>query len=180
MATAATYHSAFAFLTSVAVFAFAGVTFWIASSAWTVLAGVFMCLIGPRIYRLGNARGPLTPADMLSDYYDSKVIGIITAIVMALFIIAYIVVQAIIPTKRKYINKYGAISGLVVGSILAALLAPQIGGKIGIPALERPAVAGLVAVIINVIIAILVSLVTKPSENEIKVKEEYDKVLTEV
>lgn len=91
-----------------------------------------------------------------------------------------LVLQAIIPTKRKYINKYGAISGLVVGSILAALLAPQIGGKIGIPALEHPAVAGLVAVIINVIIAILVSLVTKPSENEIKVKEEYDKVLAEL
>ena len=465
LATAATYHSAFAFLTSVAVFAVAGVTFWIAASAWTVLAGVFMYLVGPRIYRLGKARGHLTPADMLSDYYDSKLIGIITAIVMALFIIAYIVVQAIglgiildvgsqghipyaigslllilvasiylalgglraaywtdvlqgiwmyvgifvaaflivgkivpggfsalmssvreinpalltmnwskektlgailiygpglmllqhlwikyyiakdekvlkvsavgtaiylstyyiaaaliglsaavanvkgvegvldpgfistlkatygsndaiaavmiykllhpliagfllagaaaaamstldsflgstsmilvrdiyqkhikpgadenhyvivsrvlmiiwaligwyfairkpglifdiasiacagglqflplvlqaiIPTKRKYINKYGAISGLVVGSILAALLAPQIGGKIGIPALEHPAVAGLVAVIINVIIAILVSLVTKPSENEIKVKEVYDKVLAEL
>jgi len=95
LATAATYHSAFAFLTSVAVFAVAGITFWIAASAWTVLAGIFMYLVGPRIYRLGKARGHITSAYMLSDYYDSKLIGIITAIVMALFIIAYIVIQAI-------------------------------------------------------------------------------------
>ena len=95
LATAATYHSAFAFLTSVAVFATTGVTWWIAASAWTVLAGIFMYLAGPRIYRLGKARGHMTPADMLSDYYDSKAIGVITAIVMAVFIIAYIVVQAV-------------------------------------------------------------------------------------
>ncbi|AHF80493.1 sodium:solute symporter family protein [Thermococcus paralvinellae] len=95
LATAATYHSAFAFLTSVAVFATAGITFWIVASAWTVLAGVFMYLVGPRIYRIGKARGHITPADMLSDFYDSKTLGLITAIVMALFIIAYIVVQAV-------------------------------------------------------------------------------------
>ncbi len=95
LATAATYHSAFAFLTSVAVFATAGITFWIASSAWTVLAGIFMYLAGPRIWKIGRARGHLTPADMLSDFYDSKAIGIVTAIIMALFIIAYIVVQAV-------------------------------------------------------------------------------------
>jgi len=95
LATAATYHSAFAFLTSVAVFATAGVTFWIAASAWTVLAGIFMYIAGPRIWKIGKARGHMTPADMLSDFYDSKAIGVITAIVMALFIIAYIVVQAV-------------------------------------------------------------------------------------
>ncbi|HIH69949.1 hypothetical protein [Methermicoccus shengliensis] len=72
LATAATHHSAFAFLASVAVFATAGVTYWIAASAWTMLAGVFMYLVGPRI---GKSRH-ITSAGMLSDFYNSKALRV--------------------------------------------------------------------------------------------------------
>ncbi len=95
LSVAATYHSAFAFLTSVAVFAKAGVSFWIASMAWTTLAAVFGYYYGRRVFLLGKARGYITPADLLADYYGSEGIRVVTALVMALFIVAYVVVQAI-------------------------------------------------------------------------------------
>jgi SSS family solute:Na+ symporter len=95
LATAATYHSAFAFLTSVATYATTGVTFWVASSAWTTGAAVFMYLAGTRLMRLGKARGHISPADALADFYRSEVLRVLVAAVMALFVIAYIVVQAV-------------------------------------------------------------------------------------
>jgi len=95
LAIASTYHSAFAFLTSVAVYASAGISFWIAAMAWVILAGVWGYLYGKRVFLLGKAKGFITPADLLADYYQSESIRLITALVQALFVIAYIVVQAI-------------------------------------------------------------------------------------
>ncbi len=95
LAVASTYHSAFAFLTSVAVFASVGVSFWIASMAWTTLAAVWGYVYGRRVFLIGKARGCITPADLLADFYQSEAIRVVTAVVQALFIIAYIVVQAI-------------------------------------------------------------------------------------
>ncbi len=95
LAIASTYHSAFAFLTSVAVYASTGISFWVAAMAWVVMAGVWGYLYGKRVFLLGKAKGFITPADLLSDYYQSEAIRLITAVVQALFIIAYIVVQAI-------------------------------------------------------------------------------------
>ncbi len=94
LSIASTYHSAFAFLTSVAVFSAAGISFWIAAMAWTTLAALWGYIYGKRMFLLGKAKGFMTPADVMSDYYESKVLGLITAIVQAVFIIAYIVVQA--------------------------------------------------------------------------------------
>ena len=95
LATASTYHSAFAFLTSVAVFAGAGISFWIAAAPWTVLAAIGGYILGKRLFLVGKAKGFITPADLLADYYGSETLRLITAIVQALFVIAYIVVQAI-------------------------------------------------------------------------------------
>ena len=95
LATAATYHSAFAFLTSVATFATTGITFWVASSAWTTMAAVFMYLVGTRLMKLGKARGHISPADGLADFYRSELLRVLVAAIMALFVIAYIVVQAV-------------------------------------------------------------------------------------
>ncbi|HDI02204.1 MAG TPA: sodium:solute symporter family protein, partial [Ignisphaera sp.] len=95
LAIASTYHSAFAFLTSVAVFSASGISFWIAAMAWTTLAALWGYYYGKRAFVLGKAKGFITPADMLADFYGSEAIRIITALVQALFIIAYIVVQAI-------------------------------------------------------------------------------------
>ena len=41
LAIASTYHSAFAFLTSVAVYASTGISFWIAAMAWVITASVW-------------------------------------------------------------------------------------------------------------------------------------------
>lgn len=95
LAVASTYHSAFAFLTSVAVISSCGVSFWIAAMAWTTLAAVWGYYYGRRIFLLGKAKGFITPADLLADFYSSEALRVITAVVQALFIVAYIVVQAI-------------------------------------------------------------------------------------
>ncbi len=95
LSIASTYHSAFAFLTSVAVFASVGISFWIAAMAWTTLAAVWGYYYGKRVFVLGKAKGFITPADLLADFYGSEAMRIATAIIQALFIIAYIVVQAI-------------------------------------------------------------------------------------
>lgn len=95
LATASTYHSAFAFLASVATFATVGVTFWIGAFAWTVLAGIVGYVIGKRIYLLGRMRGYISPSDLLADRYKSELIRILTAVIWSIFIVGYITVQAI-------------------------------------------------------------------------------------
>lgn len=92
---AATYHSAFAFLTSVAVFSASGVSFWIGAMLWTSLAAVGGYVLGKRFYLIGRARGHITPADLLADFYNSEALRLVTGVVQAVFIIGYIVVQSI-------------------------------------------------------------------------------------
>lgn len=130
LATASTYHSAFAFLTSVAVFATTGVTFWIGSFAWTVLAGIVAYVIGKRIYLLGRSRGYISPSDLLADRFNSEALRFITAIVWAVFIIGYITVQAIGLGIILSVGSGGRIS-YEVGAlilILATALYVAIGG----------------------------------------------------
>jgi len=95
LAIASTYHSAFAFLTSVAVYASTGISFWIAAMAWVITASVWGYYYGRRVFLLGKVKGFVTPADLLAEYYGSEALRFVTAIVMAVFVIAYIVVQAI-------------------------------------------------------------------------------------
>ncbi len=122
LATAATYHSAFAFLTSVAVFARTGITFWVASSAWTTMAAVFMYLVGTRLMKLGKARGHISPADGLADFYRSELLRVLVAAIMALFVIAYIVVQAVGLGLILDIGSGGAIP-YAYGSLILMLVA---------------------------------------------------------
>ncbi|PUA32483.1 MAG: hypothetical protein B7O98_07465 [Zestosphaera tikiterensis] len=95
LAIASTYHSAFAFLTSVATYATTGVTWWIGAMPWTTLAAVFGYYYGKRIFKLGKAKKFITPADLLADFYGGNAIRVITAVIQAIFVIAYIVVQAV-------------------------------------------------------------------------------------
>lgn len=122
LATAATYHSAFAFLTSVAVFATTGITFWVASSAWTTMAAVFMYLVGTRLMKLGKVRGHISPADGLADFYRSELLRVLVAAIMALFVIAYIVVQAVGLGLILDIGSSGAIP-YAYGSFILMLVA---------------------------------------------------------
>ena len=120
---AATYHSAFAFLTSVAVFSSSGVSFWIASMAWTTLAAVGGYYLGRRFYILGKKRGFITPADLLAYFYMSDAVRILTAVVQAIFIIGYIVVQSIGLGIILSIASGGAISYEAAAIIFMAVTA---------------------------------------------------------
>ena len=52
-------------------------------------------IFGWRFHKLGKARGRITPADLLADFYDdSDAVRILTAVLQATFVIAYMVVQA--------------------------------------------------------------------------------------
>lgn len=128
LATASTYHSAFAFLTSVAVFATTGITFWVGSSAWTTMAAVFMYLVGVRLMKLGRVRGHISPADGLADFYKSELLRVLVAAIMALFIIAYIVVQAVglglildIGSNGVIPYAYGSLLLMLVATVYMAL-----------------------------------------------------------
>ena len=95
LATASTYHSAFAFLASVSTYVNTGITFWIGSSAWTTLAGVTGYLIGKRIWALGKRKGYISPADLLVGEFNSKTLGFVASVMWLIFITCYIVVQAV-------------------------------------------------------------------------------------
>jgi len=90
----ATYHSAFAILTSAAVFRSFGIAFW-AAGTWTFMTGICTYLLGYRFWLLGKKYSYITPGDLLSDYYESNLLRIIIAVVYAIFMVPYITVQAI-------------------------------------------------------------------------------------
>ncbi len=57
-------------------------------------AGVCIYVIGARIRRLGRARGYVTPADMICDYYGkSSALRILVALVGVLYTVPYVVLQ---------------------------------------------------------------------------------------
>lgn len=70
--------------------------------------------------------------------------------------------QAVIPTRRQWINKYGAIIGLVVGSLIVLIFSAPTAKYIGTTAYAYPAgQASLYALIVNFIVAVIVSQIFK-------------------
>ena len=58
------------------------------------LAGAAIYILGSRIWRLGRARGYVTPADLITDYYGGSVLlRTLVALVGFLYVIPYIVMQ---------------------------------------------------------------------------------------
>jgi len=58
------------------------------------LSGAAIYLLGSRIWRLGQARGYVTPADLIADYYGgSSLLRALVALVGFLYVIPYIVMQ---------------------------------------------------------------------------------------
>jgi len=58
------------------------------------VAGMAVYVFGSRIHRLGKAKGCVTPADLVSDYYQSPVgIPVVMAVVGFLFAVPYVVMQ---------------------------------------------------------------------------------------
>ena len=93
LAVVSTYHSAFAFLGSGGFFYTHGIGFWDAGT-WTLMMGLITYVFGTRIWALGKKFGYLTPADMLSDYYESEGVRVLVAFVSVLFTLLYIQVQS--------------------------------------------------------------------------------------
>lgn len=58
------------------------------------LAGAAIYILGSRIWRLGRARGYVTPADLIADFYGgSALLRLLVALVGFLYVIPYIVMQ---------------------------------------------------------------------------------------
>ncbi|MEM4032877.1 MAG: hypothetical protein QXV53_06230, partial [Zestosphaera sp.] len=84
--------------------------------------------------------------------------------------------QMIIP-KKKLINKYGALVGFAAGSITVALFTVQTGKYFRMPVTYHAAIAGLIGLAVNTFLAVLISTLTKATEDEKRVFEEYGKLL---
>lgn len=92
---AATYHSAFAVLTSTAVAVTNGVAWFVGAAVWTLLAALTSWFVGTRYWQLGKRFGYVTLADLVADFYRSTVIRVVIAVVMAIFVIPYLAVQSV-------------------------------------------------------------------------------------
>ena len=58
------------------------------------IGGAAVYLMGSRIARLGRARGYVTPADMVADYYDnSTTVRILVALLGFLYVVPYVIIQ---------------------------------------------------------------------------------------
>ena len=56
------------------------------------LSGAAVYILGNRIRRLGRARGYVTPADMIGDYYgNSPTLRLLVALIGVLYVIPYII-----------------------------------------------------------------------------------------
>lgn len=95
LSVVATYHSAFAVLTSTAVASATGVAWWVGSLMWTSVAAIMVWVFGSRFWHLGRRFGYVTLADALADYFESKFLRILVGVIMAVFVIPYITVQAV-------------------------------------------------------------------------------------
>lgn len=89
----ATFFSSFALLGAPGMVYREGVVFALVSLN-VPIAGLSIYLLGGRIWRLGRHRGYVTPADMICDYYGSKVIlRLLVAMTGFLFAIPYVMMQ---------------------------------------------------------------------------------------
>ena len=58
------------------------------------IAGGAVYVLGARIARIARARGHVTPADMVADYYgDSSIMRVLVALVGVLYVVPYVVIQ---------------------------------------------------------------------------------------
>jgi SSS family solute:Na+ symporter len=89
----ATFFSSFALLGAPGMVYRDGVVFALFSLNVPV-AGVAVYVLGSRIRRIGQARGFLTPADMIADHYGSPVaLRLLVALVGVLYAVPYVVIQ---------------------------------------------------------------------------------------
>lgn len=91
----ATYHSAFAFVGASGFIYANGMGLLVPIFLWVAFSGILLWVVGSRIWLLGKKYGYLTPSDLLSDFYDSDLLGKLVSLVLILFTFPYITVQMI-------------------------------------------------------------------------------------
>ncbi|WP_255171396.1 sodium:solute symporter family protein [Natrononativus amylolyticus] len=90
---AATYHSAFAFLGASGFMYENGIGLLLAATGFLVMSGLIFWVLGSRIWLLGKKHGYITPADLLRDFYNSRILGLFASLVLILFTFPYVALQ---------------------------------------------------------------------------------------
>ncbi len=90
--SAGTWWSALAFLGSNGWFYGKGITF-LANLMTNAIFGLILVVVGVRVWRLGRRLGYVSPGDIVEDYYSSKLLRFLLAIVLIAFTIPYMQVQ---------------------------------------------------------------------------------------
>ncbi|OYT47620.1 MAG: sodium:proline symporter [Desulfurococcales archaeon ex4484_42] len=90
--SAGTWWSALAFLGSNGWFYGRGITF-LANLMTNAIFGLLLVIVGVRVWRLGRQLGYVSPGDIVEDYYGSKLLRLLLAIVLIAFTIPYMQVQ---------------------------------------------------------------------------------------
>ncbi len=127
----ATFFSAFAFLGAPGAVYRHGVVF--ALFALNVpLAGATVYLLGARIRRVGQAKHFVTPADMISDYYDSPVtLRLLVALAGYLYAIPYVMIQikaggeisaVMFKGQQLALGPFGTFDAFQVGAVVLSLI----------------------------------------------------------
>ncbi len=127
----ATFFSAFAFLGAPGAVYRHGVVF--ALFALNVpLAGATVYLLGARIRRIGQSKGFVTPADMISDYYGSPVtLRLLVALAGYLYAIPYVMIQikaggeisaVMFKGRQLSLGVLGTFDAFQVGAVVLALI----------------------------------------------------------
>jgi len=94
MTLSATWFTAFFYYGAMGTYYWGGLTF-LTNVWWQFLLVAMYWTFGIRIWLLGKRYGYITPADLLSDYYQSKVVRLLVAILCIVFLLPYIQVQLI-------------------------------------------------------------------------------------
>jgi len=127
----ATFFSAFAFLGAPGAVYRHGAVF--ALFALNVpLAGASVYLLGARIRRVGQAKNFVTPADMISDYYDSPVaLRLLVALAGYLYAIPYVMIQikaggeisaVMFKDQQLDLGALGTFDAFQVGAVVLSLI----------------------------------------------------------
>lgn len=90
--SAGTWWSALAFLGSNGWFYGRGITF-LANLMTNAIFGFLLVVVGVRVWRLGRQLGYVSPGDIVEDYYGSKLLRFLLAVILIAFTIPYMQVQ---------------------------------------------------------------------------------------
>jgi len=91
----ATWMSTFAFLGSPGFYFTNGVNWFLPHGLLVIASPFLLWFIGRKIWYLGKKKGYITPADMLGDFYNSKVIKYLVGIIGLIAILPYSLIQLV-------------------------------------------------------------------------------------